>query len=265
MRKSWRETLCIVAVAAVPGAAAAQDWGGPYVGLALGAKISDARWTTTQVGDPPSPPGVLDVTNPHRFVVAGTRVGGYLGFDWLATQRWLLGVEGDFAWSNAKSAIAGVPGCGIICFANAPGPGATAASVRAKWDASVRGRAGYVVAPPLLVYGTAGVAFQRIEASVTCSNTLDDPVCLNAPPFAVKSQANGATRVGWTLGGGLEWRIAGPWLLRGEYRYADFGTWTGVFFEGEPAAAPGSDATRYKLRLRTHIATLGVTYRFNWR
>ena len=59
--------------------------------------------------------------------------------------------------------------------------------------------------------------------------------------------------------------MAPRWLLRGEYRYADFGTWSGVFFEGEPAAGPGSDATRFKLRTRTHIATMGITYRFDWR
>ncbi len=254
-----------LAFAASAGPAAAQDWTGFYIGVALGAKITDARWTTELVGDPPFPAGVLDATNPHRFVPAGLRVGGYLGYDWQVAPRWTAGIEGDFAWSNAKSALAGVPGCVILCFPDAPGPGATATTVRAKWDGSVRGRLGFVAAPALRIYGTAGVAFQRLEARLACSNTLSDPVCLVSPPFAVKSQTRGTTRVGWTLGGGLEWRLAPHWLLRGEYRYADFGAWRGAFFEGEPSVGPGSDTVRFKLRTRTHIAGIGITYAFGWR
>jgi len=33
------------------------------------------------------------------------------------------------------------------------------------------------------------------------------------------------------------------WLLRGEYRDADYGTWTGAIFQGQPATDPGAGAT----------------------
>jgi outer membrane immunogenic protein len=115
--------------------------------------------------------------------------------------------------------------------------------------------------PETLIYGTAGVALQGIEVSGTCANTFDDPLCLSSPPFAVKTQIDRHALTGWTVGGGLERKFA-AWLLRGEYRYSDFGTATGVLFAGQPSADPGSDAAHYAVSIRTHIATLGLAYRF---
>ncbi len=34
----------------------------------------------------------------------------------------------------------------------------------------------------------------------------------------------GDTRLGYTIGGGIETQLVGNWFARGEYRYADFGT-----------------------------------------
>ena len=34
----------------------------------------------------------------------------------------------------------------------------------------------------------------------------------------------GDTRLGYTIGGGIETQVVGNWFARGEYRYADFGT-----------------------------------------
>jgi len=241
----------------------ASDWAGPYVGFALGGRWTDANWTTTQLIDPPSlavGTAVVDASSPDRFTPAGLRLGGYAGYNW-RIGRWLYGLEIDAAWSNARDTHAGVPGCRIVCNAGFPGPGADSSFIRALWDASLRPRVGYIVMPETLIYGTAGIALQGIEVSGTCANTLDDPLCLNSPPFAAKTQTDRHTLTGWTVGGGIE-RKFGAWLLRGEYRYSDFGTATGVLFAGQPSADPGSDAVHYSVSIRTHTATLGLAYRF---
>ena len=239
------------------------DWAGPYVGLSLGEKWTDANWTTTQFVDPPSPnfgTAVIDASSPDRFSPAGLRLGGYAGYNWQIGQ-WLYGLEIDAAWSNATDTHAGVPGCRIVCNVGFPGPGADSSFIRTLWDASLRPRVGYLVMPETLVYGTAGVAVQSIEVSGTCANTFADPVCLFSPPFAVKTQTDRHTLAGWTVGGGIE-RKFGAWLLRGEYRYSDFGTVTGVLFAGQPSADPGSDAVHYSVSIPTHTATLGLAYKF---
>lgn len=238
------------------------DWTGPYVGFALGGKWTDAKWTTTQLTDPPATAvgTAIDGSSPDRFNPAGLRLGGYAGYNW-QIGRWLYGLEIDAAWSNATDTHKGVPGCEIVCNAGFPGPGLDSSFIRTLWDASLRPRVGYLVMPEMLVYGTAGVALQRIDVSGTCANTFDDPLCLFSPPFAVKTQTDGHTLAGWTIGGGIEHKF-GAWLLRGEYRYSDFGNATGVLFAGQPSADPGSDSVHYSVSVRTHAATLGLAYKF---
>lgn len=243
-------------------AAPSGDWRGFYAGAALGAKRGDARWTTTLVGDPPTPPGDLDATSPRSFNSTGARVGGFLGYN-LRSTDWIYGAEIDMAHADTTQSSIGIPGCTIQCFADAPGPGNDSASVAMKWDASARLRLGRLVTPNLLLFGTGGIAWQRIEASATCENSLSDPACLVAPPFLVKTQTNASTLRGWTAGAGAEWKFAKKWLLRGEYRYADYGNWSGTFFQGQPAADPGADAIHYDLKVRTHLLTFGLAYQFN--
>jgi len=73
-----------------------------------------------------------------------------------------------------------------------------------------------------------------------------------------------ATRLGWTVGAGIETMLWQNWIVRGEYRYADFGTITNT---DTRACAPGncvpsSLAFTDTLRLRTQTATFGIAYKF---
>jgi outer membrane immunogenic protein len=241
----------------------ASGWAGPYVGVAFGAKWTDAKWTTTQLIEPPSADvgaAVIDSSSPDRFAPSSFRAGGYAGYNWQAGP-WVYGIEIDAAWSDGADTRAGIPGCKIICNPGFPGPGVTSSVIRVLWDAGLRARAGYLVMSDMLIYATGGVTWQAIEVSGTCSNTLSDPVCLVSPPFAVKTQADRYTATGWSLGGGVE-RKFGAWLLRGEYRYGDLGTVSGILFSGQPVADPGADAVYYSVNVRTHIASLGIAYKF---
>jgi outer membrane immunogenic protein len=253
-----------VSFAAAAAPAPVGDWRGIYAGAALGAKWGDVRWTTTRVGDPPITPPTIDASSPRTFEPDGARVGGFLGYN-LQSGNWIYGAEVDIAHADATESSAGIPGCTIFCYGPParPGPGNDSTSVALKWDASARLRLGHLVRPNLLLFGTGGIAWQRVEASATCESTLPDPVCLAAPPFGLKTQTNAATLRGWTAGAGAEWKFAPKWVLRGEYRYADYGTKSGVFFQGQPSADPGADAVHYNLKVRTHFLTAGVVFRFN--
>ena len=77
----------------------------------------------------------------------------------------------------------------------------------------------------------------------------------------MKTQVDRYTLTGWTIGGGIEQKF-GSWLLRGEYRYSDYGSVDGVLFAGQPVIDPGADAVHYSVSVRTHTATLGLAYKF---
>lgn len=66
------------------------------------------------------------------------------------------------------------------------------------WIGTTRGRIGFLASPSLLAYGTAGVAYGRLDS------TLFD-----------------TSFTGWTGGAGLEYRLASHLTTRLEYRYTD--------------------------------------------
>ncbi|MGE6036674.1 outer membrane protein, partial [Klebsiella pneumoniae] len=73
-----------------------------------------------------------------------------------------------------------IPGTAGLFF-GAPLLGLPSGSVRETWDGSLRGRLGYLVAPTILVYGTGGVAWQRLELSASCSVVPGNPFCAGNP------------------------------------------------------------------------------------
>ena len=77
---------------------------------------------------------------------------------------------------------------------------------------SVRGRLGVAV-DRALFYGTGGVAFGGLKNTyVNSLNGLSDNLS--------------HTKVGYTVGGGVEYAVTNNWSVRAEYRYTDFGSYT---------------------------------------
>jgi outer membrane immunogenic protein len=233
-------------------------WTGFYVGAALGGKLSNATWATTSLFNS-AVPQTIDASSPRYYDPSSVRAGGYLGYNWQFAPRWVGGVEADVAYADKTVTAAGIPGCAIGCVPGFPGPGVDSASVKLGWDASLRGRLGYLVTPRLLAYGTGGIAWQNVQTSATCQHSAPDPLCLALAGNPFATATNTTTRTGWTIGGGVDAQIYGNWILRGDYRYAYFGTWN----NSANLSIPGSvDTIGYRLKLSTQILTLGLAYKF---
>jgi outer membrane immunogenic protein len=95
-----------------------------------------------------------------------------------------------------------------------------------------------LAAPTWMLYFTGGAAWQKLEATANLAG--------------VGGQTNSNTRVGWTVGGGIEGVLWGNWLARAEYRYADYDTWRSTFFATDVI----------DVKATTHIATVGLAYKF---
>ena len=71
------------------------------------------------------------------------------------------------------------------------------------------------------------------------------------------SGTKSATRVGWTLGAGLEYAVNNHWSLRAEYRYTDFGH---LAIATDPSAIDAAFALDRKLD--QHQVQVGFSYKF---
>jgi len=246
------------------------SWTGFYVGGELGGKWETTSWSTTSLRDPPFVFGSIvlppDASQGRHYDPSSVRAGIYAGYNWQVTPLWVLGIEGDGAWADGKVTASGFPGCalGPCTF---PGSGFNApvdtTSLAMRWDASLRGRVGYLITPTFMLYGTGGVAFQNISASGICGNLLQSFYCNGAVRVGINPSAitNDTTLVGGTVGAGGEWMLGQHWVWRGEYRFSDFGTHNDVFAFGFSPVA-GDNTYRYKLSTQTHIVTVGLGYKF---
>jgi len=249
-------------------AVAVYDWTGLYIGGEVGGKWTKDDWTTTCVDAGGAPlgtcgsplslivfPGAPDSTAGNTFKTSGVRAGVYTGLNIQVSPSWVVGIEGDWAGYKQSSTVAGILGCSTAaCTGGAVFPfnlSGDSTSVKFGDDYSVRVRAGFLVMPNVLAYGTGGVAFQRLSTTLACAGATS-PACLFNH---METQNN--TLMGYTVGGGLEWRVAQNWLLRGEYRYSNFGTLRSTFF-----AQSGDLEVSTSQKVSTQIATGGIAYLF---
>jgi outer membrane immunogenic protein len=152
-----------------------------------------------------------------------------------------------------RAGIPGTFGNSEVGIAGIEAEQADSATVKLGWDGAIRGKVGMLIAPSVLFYGTAGVAFQQFSVSATCDGS-GNSQCQNSG--VARSQTFSTTRTGWTVGGGIETVITNNWLGKVEVRYADFGRYNNTFFAGT-----GDDVVT-SVHVQTYTALAGVSYKF---
>lgn len=224
--------------------AVVESWTGFYVGVALGGRFSDSTWTTNCLSAG-APGGVgcplnfvaqngsrFVTNNPTGFSSATFRPSVYLGYNW-QVGNWVLGAEADVAYGQGNNSVKGIPGAENLAAATAANPGSDTSTVKETWDAGVRGRAGFLITPTMLLYATAGASWIHMEASAFCGSAAPIGWCQGpAGPGSNLGTVRTAstTKTGWTAGGGIEAMLWSNWLARIEYRYSDYGTFGYTLF-----------------------------------
>lgn len=234
------------------------DWSGPYAGVAVGADFGHAKWTARSTSDLPG--NIVDASSPRTYDPAGLRGSLVGGYDW-RRGRWVFGPQVEIGLANARKTAAGFPGCTVEC-AGSPGPGVDTTSVDFRWDAGVRARLGYLVTPDVLLYAAGGAAWQNIRVSGRCQASLPDPQCLVAPGDPFMSEARARTVSGGTVGGGVEWRVSGPWRVVVDYRRLMLNARTDAFFVGQPSFEPGASTYRFRIAPTADVVTVGLTLHY---
>src|SRR5579872_660175 len=170
----------------VPTTIPVYNWSGIYIGANGGYGFGTSNWTDTTGASTGN-------FNTNGWLAGGT-VGGNVQF-WGGA---VLGIEGDWDWTNLNGTSSTAP-----CTGGVPA-GITGCQTSSNWLGTVRGRAGWAF-DRVLLYGTGGAAFAPVKATAVGSGLGTDT----------------NTEVGWTAGGGLEFAFAPNWTAKAEYLYVD--------------------------------------------
>jgi outer membrane immunogenic protein len=179
----------------------AYNWSGFYVGGHVGG-----IWGRSRVFDD----GVLTESGAPTNGVVGGILAGY---NW-QTGPVVLGIEGDFGWSNAQGHGTSVEDPPPPVVPRGPN------TYNLRWDSHVVGKAGFA-SGRWLVFATGGVAIAGFD--------FQEGVVPPAPP----PDSINKTYVGFSVGAGVEYAFTQNLLGRLQYIYDDFGGKNYVTVDGD--------------------------------
>ena len=223
------------------------NWSGFYLGGNLGyswGRSSDASTFTNGAG-------TVLLTSADSSNLDGVVGGGQIGYNW-QTQNWVWGLEADIQGTGERgsrdmlcSAAACLPPAALV-----PAGGGIPVTLTQQidWFGTVRARGGILVTPRVLLYATGGLAYGGVNTSET----------IGAFGFSTTD-----TRVGYTVGAGIEGAVGGNWTAKLEYLYVDLGRTSGSFTTPIAALGGGALTSNYSSRITDNVLRVGLNYRFN--
>lgn len=229
------------------------DWTGFYIGVNGGYSRGNSANSYTITGLAP----FADSTHMN-----GDVFGGQAGYNWQVTSSLVVGIEADVQGSNQKGTDTPPPivttNCvaGIFCTTTSNG---VSMDQTMNWFATARARVGFVPWDHLMLYATGGGAFGEVAATAT-ANTTTSSTLFGTPlgTTTTISSANFANRrAGWTVGGGAEWVLSGPWTAKLEYLFVDLGSYSNTV-PGNPTVP----STLINSHVTDNIVRVGINYRF---
>jgi outer membrane immunogenic protein len=194
---------------------------------------------------------------PNSFNVTGALGGVQVGYNWQFGQNWVAGFETDFDFANIR-------GAGTTGYTGAGGfPFSSTAAENVQWFGTARARLGYLPTTNLLVYGTAGFAYGRVDQNAGLVNPnlgilgANGLCALHSTCYA---GASSRTATGWVAGAGLEYALVNNWTIRAEYLFVNLGS--NSLIETLTNASGSSSLTANFGQTTFNVVRGGVDYRF---
>jgi outer membrane immunogenic protein len=224
------------------------NWTGFYIGGNVGYSWGRSRDTSTLTNTA----GTVLFTSIDRSDLNGVVGGGQIGHNW-QVQNWVWGLEADIQGTDEHGSRAFT--CPTaICTPSAiilvaPGPAVPVSlNQKLEWFGTVRGRAGVLVTPKVLLYATGGLAYGEVKSTETVG--------------VLTGFSNSDIRVGYTVGAGVEGVIGGNWTAKLEYLYVDLGKVSSSFLTTAPAFGGGVLTSNFSSRITDNVLRVGINYRF---
>ena len=252
--------------------AAVSDWAGFYAGLNVaGAFGGDRTARTSAFPFYENPTWVTDQALTSALLASGgAKVGGaafgaglQVGYNRFLSPSTLAGLEADIqAFAPTRRGASWLSAAKVSFGDTISSFNSVSRSV--DYLATLRGRAGFLLSPNLLLFGSAGLAFGGVRSGTNITQLYDGGW------FQDVYLANGrksALKAGWTAGGGVEWMFAQGWSAKLEHLYYDLGRashgleplvnancWQSVCY---------GNAVRASTRFNGHVVRAGLNYHFN--
>lgn len=247
------------------------SWTGCYVGGHLGAGWSHANFIDPQnLGTAGGVPAGLFAPTGAGVGIdqgAGFVGGGQIGCDYQFATNWVIGLAGDFSWTNINGStsdpfafLGGDP-----LFGGKAGVPATLRD-QTEWLASVTGRVGYAW-DRWMLYGKGGVAWEHSRDSIGPVVAWGTSLANSCFAFAAGTACNATgtdTEAGWTVGVGITWAFADNWSAGIEYDHYGFVNHSVTLTA--PAVSGGFGPGSAPITVNQNIDAVKVTldYRFGW-
>jgi outer membrane immunogenic protein len=186
----------------------------------------------------------------------GVLGGAHVGYNYQLNQ-FVFGLEGSVDGTSITNTVTGA----FPAF----GGSAITASTNSDIQGSVRGRIGFAW-DRALIYATGGVAFGGFNTNYAFAGNTSGIHAIDGGHSFYASNSYSNTRVGWTVGGGIDYAISNYWSVFAEYRYTDWGS---ISAPGLAAAgflsAPAltSAALNVNRTLNQNQVQVGFSYKFD--
>ena len=255
------------------------SWTGFYIGLNGGYGWRDGSQINFTANDPYAVAflaggvgiGGTPVVPPANRLGGG--FGGFqIGYNWQVSPKWLVGVETDFQGSS-------IDGIGTTAsLVSAPTLTATvSAEQHVRWFGTVRARLGFLAQDNLLIYGTGGLAYGRIDENINVgvAGTTGGLVVTGIGPFNASCVATGTTTAspncfigassrtatGWTAGAGGEYAVSRNVTIKAEYLYVNLGGGDSFNVVAQSPPAPSTFRAVWGIA-DLHTVRAGLNYKF---
>jgi outer membrane immunogenic protein len=198
-------------------------WTGFYVGGNIGYGWATSTASVSDV--------TAGLTGSGSININGVLGGAQAGFN-IQSANMVYGIEADFQASGQTKSDTLIVGATTFNY-----------SAKQTWFGTTRARAGVLIGPNNLLYGTGGMTYGNFKFSGTASGAL------------VGSADLTWSKIGWVIGGGWESRLSPQWSVKAEYLYAQTNFWS-------DSAVIGGHLYTANLKWADNIIRVGANYKF---
>ena len=252
-----------LAVRAAPVPVPLFTWTGCYLGINGGWIGQDTSYTTGRqllapFGDPDAATPAENALLTHSY--SSSQSGGTIGGQFGCQYQWgwfVLGGEWDANWAGVKDD--NFFSYSAAATNNVWFPRQEWTHTQMDWFTTARVRVGAAWWDRVLVYATGGLAMASVDSYTHVAfNNGNNPFFIPQYFGAYRE-----SRIGWTVGGGIEWAFAQNWTAKAEFLYIDLGS---DDYISPRTSFNGTTDTRVwasSVDTQAYVARVGINYLFH--